>query len=175
MAYVFLCAAVMACGAVIGATYRDTFHLHSWIMPCSLSQLVGRNTKNKASNFLDTLRWRVIDGDTLFCENTSVRITGYNAPGKDGRDAACQTEQSWGRAAKGYLEERLKHSDWQMRRHYTDTLTDQYGRTLAALLVDQGRYVGDEMIALGYALPASITAGKDFWCEKTIPLYAIQE
>ncbi|RXH36705.1 hypothetical protein XH99_06990 [Bradyrhizobium nanningense] len=96
---------------------------------------------------------RILDGNTIEIEQTTVRLWGIEAPETDqicldarGRKWAC------GVAARDQL---IKHSNGQTWACQTQRL-DEYGRALGSCLID-GEDVNVWMVRSGWALSAGVT------------------
>lgn len=95
---------------------------------------------------------RVVDGDTFWAGDGSrkglkVRLIGVNAP--ESRPAFRKPVEYFGREAKNYLGALLKGK--KVRLEYDVDRTDRYGRALAYVFLEDGRFVNEELLRNGYA------------------------
>ncbi|MEM9026749.1 MAG: hypothetical protein AAGC70_00100 [Pseudomonadota bacterium] len=99
-------------GTIIGGMYPDTFHPHAWLGPCAIAKRLGPTGSTNATTFPDNLGWRIVDADTLICENRQVRIVGYDAPEAEPSRAQCAEEALRGKAARDRVVELLRRQTW---------------------------------------------------------------
>ncbi len=105
-----------------------------------------------------------VDGDTLRCDGINMRDMGSGSPGVSGFDAPeltkpkCQQELELARAAKARYQELLDSGVTV----YDSGKRDRYGRPLVSVLLKDGRYAGDVLIAEGHAVP---WPNEMDWCE----------
>lgn len=100
---------------------------------------------------------RVVDGDTFWIEDGSnegkkIRMIGIDAP--ESRNAFKKVKAHYGDKAKAYLENLLTGK--KVRLEYDITRKDQYGRTLAYVYLENGRFVNALMVQKGYALALTV-------------------
>lgn len=107
------------------------------------------SAQNNGDYFLVT---RVIDGDT-FCidDNTpkgkKIRLIGIDAP--ESRKSEHKTIGYFGKEASDYLHQLLKGK--KVRLEYDISRKDKYGRTLAYVYLEDGRFLNAELVKQGYA------------------------
>lgn len=133
--------------AMLGAVYPDK--VFSLIPPCTISQFFGETTKSRESTmtWIERLRWRVVDGDTLHCERRNVRLYGFDTP--EPRARCLTKEKLWGQAASRRMRELLRTRSW--RTEYTGQ-RDGRARMIVRLR-NQGRSIPAILIEEGLALP----------------------
>lgn len=94
---------------------------------------------------------RVIDGDTLMInlngENTRLRLIGINTPESVGE----REEECFGVEAKKYMEQIATGKNITLEYDDSQGLTDQYGRLLAFVYLEDGQMLNRKMISDGYA------------------------
>jgi endonuclease YncB( thermonuclease family) len=89
----------------------------------------------------------VIDGDTLALAGERIRLLGIDAP--ETRDDRCERERVAGYETKARVVDLLRFGrSVEIRRQGHD----QYGRTLAHILID-GRNLGEQLVREKRALP----------------------
>jgi micrococcal nuclease len=90
----------------------------------------------------------VHDGDTVsvILHNTEkkVRLIGIDAPEL--------AQKPWGEEAKKYLESLLTANNWEVTLEYDVEQNDQYGRILAYLWTEDGKFINLMMVRNGYAM-----------------------
>ena len=110
----------------------------------------------------------VYDGDTIrstvklpcpLC-NVSLRIRGIDTP-ESTHLAKCEKERVLGVKAKEYMTKLLENQQTIMAR---DIRWDKYGGRIDANLELNGKDLGKEMIALGFAKPYTGQGAKPDWC-----------
>lgn len=111
----------------------------------SLHMLVRKPNNAPAGNGTDRcIVQRIIDGDTLRCENgVTVRLLLIDAPERDQGDAY--------RQATNHLK-KLAPPGTVLRMEYDVGRKDRYGRTLAHLFAPDGRSLNEEMLRAGMAV-----------------------
>ncbi len=90
---------------------------------------------------------RVVDGDTfVLLSGERVRLIGVDTP-----ETVHPTrgEQPYGRQASDFAKQLLEGQ--RVRLEYDVQPTDRYGRLLAYVYLDDGRFVNAELVRLGYA------------------------
>jgi endonuclease YncB( thermonuclease family) len=85
---------------------------------------------------------RIVDGDTLVCQNTRIRLLLIDAPESGHED--------FGLRAKLALEE-MAPVGTRIRLEYDVQTHDRYGRPLAHIHTDRGLWLNLEMVRRGYA------------------------
>ncbi len=90
---------------------------------------------------------RVIDGDTVVCEEGGIRVRLLTI------DAPERTQEPYGRAATEYLSA-LAPPGTVVRMEYDVRPLDRYGRALAYLWLFDGRMLNELMVRAGYAVVA---------------------
>jgi micrococcal nuclease len=99
------------------------------------------------SDTLDPRMLHVIDGYTLALGGERIRLLGIDAP--ETRDARCERERVAGYESKARVVDLLRFGrSVEIRRHGHD----QYGRTLAHILID-GRSLPEQLVREKRALP----------------------
>ncbi len=98
---------------------------------------------------------RVIDGDTVVSDGTSIRLLGINTPERGER----LYEE-----AKAFLEQEILNETVTLK--FTNEKTDKYGRTLAYIF-HQNKNVNVELVLNGFANPY-FYSGKDIYSEEII-------
>src|SRR5215211_736561 len=105
----------------------------------------------------------VIDGDTFMLANERIRLLGIDAP--ETREARCERERAAGYETKARVVDLLRFGRTvEIRRQGHD----QYGRTLAHVLIDD-RDLGEQLVREKLALPyrsgaEAKTARAAHWC-----------
>jgi endonuclease YncB( thermonuclease family) len=100
-----------------------------------------------AARTVDPRMLYVIDGDTLALAGERIRLLGIDAP--ETRDARCERERVAGYETKARVVDLLRFGrSVEIRRQGHD----QYGRTLAHILID-GRSLGEQLVREKRALP----------------------
>lgn len=101
---------------------------------------------------------RALDGDTLACGKSRIRIVGLDAPELRGR---CPHESIIARQARDRLQALIADGvDLQPVRR-----RDRYRRRLAIVRDSQGRDVAAVMIQEGHARPYSGRGRRQGWCD----------
>ncbi len=93
---------------------------------------------------------RVIDGDTIEVNDSSIRLLGINTP---------ERGEKYYKEAKKFLEQEVWNK--KVRLEYGKDKTDRYGRELAYLILD-GRNVNLKMVEMGFA-NYYFPSGKDMY------------
>ena len=111
----------------------------------------------------------VVDGDTVVLgfggERRRIRLIGFDAPEIDGR---CEVERELAIAARTRLHRWLSEGSFEWN-GADDPPRDQYGRELRRVrrASDDGdfEYLGETMIAAGFASESGYGADPVDWCE----------
>ena len=162
VSFITIVAALFA-ATFVGATYNDTFHPHAWLRPCVISKALGSTDRERSPGFPENLKWRVVDADTLFCENRRVRIYGIDAPEPEKRQAKCEKEIRLGLRATNFVRELLATSNWSTSRVGVKPGPDKYGRFLVHVIVG-GRHLGALLKEQGLAKDWDGDGEKPDWC-----------
>jgi endonuclease YncB( thermonuclease family) len=99
---------------------------------------------------------RAVDGDTIRCGETRIRLAGIDAPE---RRARCEAERRLAEAATERLSALLE-GGVSLRA----TGEDRFGRTLAVVHNDQGEDVGAVLVREGLARPYHGRGPREGWC-----------
>jgi len=91
---------------------------------------------------------RAVDGDTIACGKTYVRIVNVDTP-ELGAHARCPAEAELAERARRFTAEQLAGSKIEIRPD-PKRPRDRYGRTLARVVVD-GIDLGEALVAAGLA------------------------
>ena len=135
-------------GILIGSLFPEVHY--KLVQPCGLSKWFGSTEKERKLGLLESLMWRVVDGDTMWCERRRIRLAGFDAPEPHKNRAKCPREVRLGREAQEHLTQLLKqHGDGNWKLVFANSL-DSFGRPLAKLLVN-GVPVQDKLIPNGLA------------------------
>jgi len=146
------------------AIFSEHFHPHAWLPPCTLSKLVGHQEKQRNRTWWEKLGWHVVDGDTIRCENRSIRLVGFDTP-ETASKKACRYET--GVIAKERVEQLMRDARaWQVTPARTSRRFDRYDRLLAKLTVD-GQDIADTLVAERLALrwASSENSERPNWCD----------
>lgn len=120
-----------------------------------------------AATFIACASLTAVDGDTIKCDGTNMRIMGDGAPNKSGIDtpetatAKCAKERLLGKQAKLRLQELL---DAPGTRVEDSNVRDRWGRPLVWVRLRNGSTAGETLLREGYAArwrPGYIPR----WCE----------
>ena len=106
---------------------------------------------------------KVVDGDTFWADDGTskglkIRLIGVDAP--ESRRAFKKEVGYFGKEAKTYLTNLL--SGKSVRLEYDLTRTDQYGRTLAYVYLQDGTFVNAELVKNGFAMTLTIPPNVKF-------------
>ena len=106
---------------------------------------------------------KVVDGDTFWADDGTpkgikVRLIGIDAP--ESRKSFKKEIGVYGKESKAYLTQLLKGK--KVRLVYDVDLKDQYGRTLAYVYLEDGRFVNAEIIKNGFATILTIPPNVKF-------------
>jgi micrococcal nuclease len=112
------------------------------------------SVNDQSSNFNVT---KVVDGDTFWVDDgtekgAKIRLIGVDAP--ESRNSFKKKVGYFGSEAKSYLTGLLSHQG--VRLEYDLNRTDQYGRTLAYVYLQDGTFVNAELVKNGYAMVMTI-------------------
>lgn len=160
-----LALAVMAiAGAVFGGLYPDTFHPHAWIGPCAIAKRLGPAGAIANPTFPDDLRWSVVDGDTLKCEQRKVQIVGYDAPETSlASGAKCDGEVAAGKRATARVKQLLSTRSWSASTDGVSSGPDSWGRFRIRLYIGN-KDLKDILIGGGLAKSWDGEGAKPNWC-----------
>lgn len=106
----------------------------------------------------------VVDGDTIRCDDESIRLLGPGAPYRGGYDAPethrpdCEYERRLGYEAKARLLEMVRQDGVQI---VSSGQRDRYGRILGWVVLPDGSTAGERLIAEGLA---QHWPGNPGWC-----------
>ena len=100
--------------------------------------------------------YKVIDGDTFWMKDRDgriekIRLIGIDAP--EAHKSKHKDVQRFGRESKEFLKQFLKSR--KVALEYDVQKTDQYGRTLAYVYLEDGTFLNDYLIRYGYARVAT--------------------
>ena len=106
---------------------------------------------------------KVVDGDTFWAvdgtsKSIKVRLIGIDAP--ESRNVFKKKQGYYGKEAKEYLTTLLKGK--YVKLEYDVDRTDQYGRTLAYVYLEDGTFVNAELLKNGYAMVMTIPPNVKF-------------
>jgi len=95
----------------------------------------------------------VVDGDTFRIEDGTtegekIRLIGVDAP--ESRKTFSKEVGYYGKEAKEFLQQLL--TDKRVKLEYDIDSTDQFGRTLAYVYLEDGTFVNAELVKEGYAM-----------------------
>lgn len=100
---------------------------------------------------------KIVDGDTFWLYNGTedgekIRLIGVDAP--ESRNAFKKKIGYYGKESKIYLTNLLKGK--RVKLEYDVDNTDQYGRTLAYVYLEDGTFVNADLIKNGYAMVMTV-------------------
>jgi micrococcal nuclease len=100
---------------------------------------------------------KIIDGDTFWADNGTekgikIRLIGVDAP--ESRKTFKKEVGYFGKEAKEYLKNLL--TDEKVKLEFDVTKTDQYGRTLAYVYLEDGTFVNAELVKNGFAMVMTV-------------------
>jgi micrococcal nuclease len=127
------------------------------IISCnSVSTNTTTATKTTKSDGLFAVK-KIVDGDTFWIyngteEGEKIRLIGVDAP--ESRNAFKKKIGYYGKESKTYLTNLLKSK--RVKLEYDVVNTDQYGRTLAYVYLEDGTFVNTELVKNGYAMVMTV-------------------
>ncbi len=100
---------------------------------------------------------KISDGDTFWIykgtdEGEKIRLIGVDAP--ESRNVFKKKQGYFGTEAKEYLTNLLKGK--HVKLEYDVDRTDQYGRTLAYVYLEDGTFVNADLVKNGYAMVMTV-------------------
>lgn len=100
---------------------------------------------------------KIVDGDTFWADNGTekgikIRLIGVDAP--ESRKTFKKEIGYFGKEAKEYLKYLL--TDKRVKLEFDVTKTDQYGRTLAYVYLEDGTFVNAELVKNGFAMVMTV-------------------
>lgn len=106
---------------------------------------------------------KISDGDTFWIyngtsEGEKIRLIGVDAP--ESRNVFKKKQGYYGTEAKEYLTNLLKGK--HVKLEYDVDHTDQYGRTLAYVYLEDGTFVNAELVKNGYAMVMTVPPNVKF-------------
>jgi micrococcal nuclease len=106
---------------------------------------------------------KVVDGDTFWADDETskgikVRLIGVDAP--ESRKTFKKEIGYFGKEAKAYLANLLDGKS--VRLEFDLNRTDQYGRTLAYVFLQDGTFVNAELVKNGYAMVMTVPPNVKF-------------
>lgn len=106
---------------------------------------------------------KVVDGDTFWADDGTskglkVRLIGVDAP--ESRKTFKKQVGYFGKEAKAYFKNLL--TDKSVRLEYDVNRTDQYGRTLAYVYLQDGTFVNADLVKNGYAMVMTVPPNVKF-------------
>ena len=106
---------------------------------------------------------KITDGDTFWIYNGTekgekIRLIGVDAP--ESRKTFKKEVGYYGNEAKEYLTNLLKGK--RVKLEYDVTRSDQYGRTLAYVYLEDGTFVNAELVKNGYAMVMTVPPNVKF-------------
>jgi micrococcal nuclease len=124
------------------------------IFVLNISCTTNRNGITPASYVTVT---RVVDGDTFWADNGSIRgikirLIGVDAP--ETSNSGSKVIGYFGEEAKGYLAKLIAGK--RVSLDFDVGKKDQYGRTLAYVYLSDGTFVNEELIKNGYAVVMTV-------------------
>ncbi len=142
--------AILTCGAIsllVGTLFPE--FRYKVIQPCGLSKWFGSTEKERNLGLLESFKWRVVDGDTLWCERDRLRLDKIDAPEPEAHRDSCDSEVVLGIRARGLIRDQLtdKTKSWHV---YPTGEFDKYDRPVVNLFID-GESAGDILIKEGLA------------------------
>jgi micrococcal nuclease len=119
------------------------------------------NSLNAQNNLLLVIK--VVDGDTFWADDGTskgmkIRLIGVDAP--ESRKTFKKEVGYFGKEAKTYFTNLL--SEKSVRLEYDLNRTDQYGRTLAYVYLEDGTFVNAELVKNGFAMTLTVPPNVKF-------------
>jgi micrococcal nuclease len=135
------------------------FSLTTLNISCSSNN--NQNSNENADGYLAVTK--VVDGDTFWVDDGSekgekIRLIGVDAP--ESKNVFKKKQGSYGKEAKEYLQNLLKGQ--RVKLEYDIDHTDQYGRTLAYVYLQDGTFVNAELVKNGYAMVMTVPPNVKF-------------
>jgi micrococcal nuclease len=106
---------------------------------------------------------KISDGDTFWIykgtgDGEKIRLIGIDAP--ESQNVFKKKQGFYGKEAKAYLTNLLKGK--RVKLEYDVDRTDQYGRTLAYVYLEDGTFVNAELVKNGYAMIMTVPPNVKF-------------
>lgn len=106
---------------------------------------------------------KIVDGDTFWVDDGTekgmkIRLIGIDAP--ESRKTFKKEEGFYGKEAKEFMTTLLRGKN--VRLEYDVTKTDRYGRTLAYVYLEDGRFVNAELVKNGFAMVMTVPPNVKF-------------
>ncbi len=106
---------------------------------------------------------KISDGDTFWIyngteEGEKIRLIGIDAP--ESKNVFKKKQGYYGKEAKEFLTNLLKGK--RVRLEYDVDRTDQYGRTLAYVYLQDGTFVNADLVRNGYAMVMTVPPNVKF-------------
>lgn len=106
---------------------------------------------------------KIVDGDTFWADDgtdkgVKIRLIGVDAP--ESRKTFKKEVGYYGKEAKAYLATLLNGKS--VRLEYDVNRTDQYGRTLAYVYLQDGTFINAELVKNGYAMIMTVPPNVKF-------------
>jgi len=120
-------------------------------------------TKSQEKNDGNFAVKKISDGDTFWIyngtsEGEKIRLIGVDAP--ESRNVFKKKQGHYGTEAKEYLTNLLKGK--HVKLEYDVDHTDQYGRTLAYVYLEDGTFVNADLVKNGYAMVMTVPPNVKF-------------
>lgn len=128
------------------------------ILSLSNVSCVSNESEHQTNNNDGTFAVKKIsDGDTFWIYNGTekgekIRLIGIDAP--ESKNVFKKKQGYYGKEAKEYLTNLLKGE--RVKLEYDVDRTDQYGRTLAYVFLQDGTFVNAELVKNGYAMVMTV-------------------
>ena len=140
---------------------KQTF-LFLFLLPFSFSCNSTAEKVQDKNGIYFTIK-KISDGDTFWIyngtsEGEKIRLIGVDAP--ESRNVFKKKEGYYGTEAKEYLTNLLKGK--RVRLEYDVDHTDQFGRTLAYVYLEDGTFVNADLMKNGYAMVMTIPPNVKF-------------
>jgi micrococcal nuclease len=106
---------------------------------------------------------KIVDGDTFWADNGTekgikIRLIGVDAP--ESRKTFKKEVGYFGKEAKDYLKNLL--TEERVKLEFDVIKTDQYGRTLAYVYLEDGTFVNAELVKNGFAMVMTVPPNVKF-------------